>query len=924
MARSIGVNGSNGGTTEIARGSSYFEFLDVTAVTSFGAGHAITWRTDSGSYVRIGGSTVQLGFHVADVASAGGGKLVVVGTFENPATGGQDVVAQLFSATGQIIDNPFIVPTHVEGEQHYPAVASIPSGGFIVSWYDEWEGAVGVQAFNSVGEKVGDETPVSFDVGDDFAYDFASPDVGVDADGDFLVTFTGWDASGFGVRAVLYRNPTGGQLFTSEADDVDFGALTADQQEAVAFAAASGRLADIYYAFDGDDYVVLPDVADAQLVPGVTWNYAQTFNAAGGDDIVIGGNGNDKIEGGEGDDLLAGNGGNDTLSGGAGYDLADYTEATSGVTVNLAIAGVQATGGAGTDTLISIEDLDGSAYADVLTGNDVDNFIYGMGGDDTIVGGGGNDWLSGGAGNDTLDGGSGFDAASYAGASSAVTVSLAKSGPQVTGGAGTDTLLNIEDLYGSSFDDVLTGNGLGNLISGAGGNDTIDGGAGADEMYGASGNDTYIVDNAGDVVIEGAGLGTDEVRSSISYTLTANVENLRLLGTAMIDGTGNALDNTIRGNDSANVLHGLAGADKLYGNGGDDTIEGGEGDDYLYGLIGNDTLVGGAGYDRMYGGAGDDTYFVNDADDYAYEVAGEGRDRVVSSIDHQLRAEVEDLTLTGVAAIGKGNSSDNLIVGNAVANKLYGYEGNDTIDGAGGDDFLLGAEGNDTLTGGAGYDRMYGGIGNDTFVVGDLADYAYENAGEGYDTVLASINHQLRPNIEQLVLDGFSDLRGYGNALDNMMIGNSGNNLLYGKDGADTIRAGLGNDILYGENGTDYLYGGSGLDRFYGGAGADLFAFENLDFAGMGSGTADRIHDFSHAQGDRISLELVDANSNVGFDQAFTFVGSAAFSNVAGQLRYQQISGNTYVQGDTDGDGKADFWIRIDGLHALAATDFIL
>ncbi|QNN64827.1 calcium-binding protein [Sphingomonas rhizophila] len=383
-------------------------------------------------------------------------------------------------------------------------------------------------------------------------------------------------------------------------------------------------------------------------------------------------------------------------------------------------------------------------------------------------------------------------------------------------------------------------------------------------------------------------------------------------------------DKTLSGTGENDWLSGGYGADILDGLAGDDQLFGSRGDDRLIGRAGNDALTGGAGYDRMYGGTGDDTYFVNDADDYAYELVGEGRDHVVSSVDHQLRVNVEDLTLTGAASIGKGNVSDNVIVGSAAANKLYGYAGDDTLSGAEGDDVLLGAEGNDTLTGGAGYDRMYGGIGNDTFVVGDLADYAYENLGEGYDTVFTSINHQLRPNIEQLVLDGFSDLRGYGNALDNMMIGNSGNNLLYGKDGADTIRAGLGNDILYGENGTDYLYGGSGLDRFYGGAGADLFAFENLDFAGMGSGTADRIHDFSHAQGDRISLELVDANSNVGFDQAFTFVGSAAFSNVAGQLRYQQISGNTYVQGDTDGDGKADFWIRIDGLHALAATDFIL
>ena len=121
-------------------------------------------------------------------------------------------------------------------------------------------------------------------------------------------------------------------------------------------------------------------------------------------------------------------------------------------------------------------------------------------------------------------------------------------------------------------------------------------------------------------------------------------------------------------------------------------------------------------------------------------------------IDHTLRAEVENLVLTGSALIGKGNASDNGITGNSGANRLYGYEGNDTLDGAGGDDYLLGGEGNDTLTGGAGYDRMYGGIGDDSYIVTDASDYAYENAGEGTDRVIASINHTLRANIEELEL----------------------------------------------------------------------------------------------------------------------------------------------------------------------------
>jgi Ca2+-binding RTX toxin-like protein len=133
-----------------------------------------------------------------------------------------------------------------------------------------------------------------------------------------------------------------------------------------------------------------------------------------------------------------------------------------------------------------------------------------------------------------------------------------------------------------------------------------------------------------------------------------------------------------------------------------------------------------------------------------------------------------------------------------------------------------------------------------------------------------------------------------------------------------------GNDILYGENGNDQLDGGSGLDRFYGGSGADQFIFNNGDFAGLTSSTADRIHDFSQAESDIIRLDGVDANSGLAGDQGFAFIGSGAFSHTAGELRYAQISGNTYVQGDTDGDGQADFWIRLDGLHSLVTSDFVL
>lgn len=134
---------------------------------------------------------------------------------------------------------------------------------------------------------------------------------------------------------------------------------------------------------------------------------------------------------------------------------------------------------------------------------------------------------------------------------------------------------------------------------------------------------------------------------------------------------------------------------------------------------------------------------------------------------------------------------------------------------------------------------------------------------------------------------------------------------------------GIGVDTLYGEAGADIIIGGSGIDQLFGGSGADTFTYSAVSDTGATTATADRIRDFSQAQFDRIDLSAIDAIAG-GSDNGFSFIGTTAFCNVAGQLRYQQIGGATYVQGDIDGNDIADFVIRVDGIVALTEADFSL
>jgi Ca2+-binding RTX toxin-like protein len=375
---------------------------------------------------------------------------------------------------------------------------------------------------------------------------------------------------------------------------------------------------------------------------------SETIDAAdgvtNGADFILGYAGNDRIFGLGGDDWLYGMAGADHLDGGAGTDEAAYNDSHVGVTVSL-LSGTGSGGTAQGDTLVNIENLNGSEHADILLGNDLANVLRGLGGNDTLKGGGGADTLYGYDGNDTLK-----------------------------GGGGADT------LYGDG--------GFGD-----GGNDTLQGGGGADHLDGGSGTDEADYSDSASGVTVSLLSGTGFGGTAEGDTLTS-IENL----------SGSGYADTLYGNNAVNVLRGMDGADTLKGFGGSDTLWGGDGSDSLYGMDGadtlrgengNDHLDGGAGTDTMIGGLGNDTYIVDNAGDSVTESGGQGIDVVRTSVSWTMTAgaDIETLRTTndaGVAAINlTGNASGNVIRGNNGNNVIAGGAGNDELTGLGGQDSFL-------------------------------------------------------------------------------------------------------------------------------------------------------------------------------------------------------------------------------------------
>jgi Ca2+-binding RTX toxin-like protein len=442
--------------------------------------------------------------------------------------------------------------------------------------------------------------------------------------------------------------------------------------------------------------------------------------------------------------------------------------------------------------------------------------------------------------------------------------------------------------------------------------------------------------------------------------------------------SGTAGNDIISGSSNDDDILGRDGSDTLYGNSGDDNVIDNDGQnpdmstDSLYGGGGDDFIY--AGYlDNADGGSGFDALILR------LDYAPGGISVDFSGLWSGGTYVIDGKTITNFEQLwwATGTQYDDLMITGSVAgynSELTGLGGNDLLGGGAGNDILQGDRYYLTIiTNDIYYDEMVGGSGNDA-LGGGIGDYFDGGSGTdklGFDAGLSGSGVTLdfvtllstgsdvilgssMTGIEDIwwvygsnyddVIDTSYDSSGTtlgGRDGDDILVTGSGSNQLYGGAGSDTLFAGSGNDDLYGEDGDDVLhgelsndsiyggagndaiYGGSGLDNMRGEDGADIFYFAPGDIPSAISSNSDRIFDFSSVQGDKIDLAAIDAIVG-GSDNAFAFIGNAAFTNVAGQLRYASSGGSTAIYGDTNGDGAADFAIRLDGTHTLAASDFIL
>lgn len=654
---------------------------------------------------------------------------------------------------------------------------------------------------------------------------------------------------------------------------------------------------------------------------------ALNLNATGnaGNNSITGNAGNNVIDGGAGADNMQGGGGDDTYTVDNTGDVTSENANEGSDTVNATVSHTIGN---------NIENL--NLLADGLTGtgngsnNTITGFslgastLNGLGGDDNLIGGTGNDVLDGGAGADFMvgfngnntffvDQAGGLGVGDYAdnnGGNAAGSVVNSTISWDLSDGNASVNINNL-NLIGNGNNLVAMGTGGANALNNntTGANTvTLNGGMGADTMVNNNATlgatTVFIVDNGGDTVT-GAANATDNIQSSVTFAMGADQDNLTLTGGNAINGTGNALGNTITGNSNDNVLNGGLGPDILIGlggndyyvidqvgetvteaaGGGNDTVElngasGGftytlasevengiiaAGPDSSFTLNGNSlnntltnlntssivTLNGGLGSDTLIGANVNETFVVDNVGDSVTGGGGAG-DIILASTSWDLTVNttgVNHLTLVAGAPLAVN------ALGNANANNLTGNENANQIDGRGG------------------ADNMAGGGGDDTYFVDDAGDIVTEAASnEGHDTVNSSITYTLGIFVEDLVLTGITNINGTGNDRNNSITGNSGNNIIDG-----------------GAN------GGIGFDRLTGGSGDDYYNSRNFtdiitEVVGEGTDTIEFFH-FQHTTaGYTLAANVEHGILNAtALDQDLT--GNALSNNLTGNASDNVLNG---------------------------------
>lgn len=625
---------------------------------------------------------------------------------------------------------------------------------------------------------------------------------------------------------------------------------------------------------------------------------------------LTGGEGNDTLKGTQSLDVIYGRGGNDFIDGMSGNDYLE-TGPGDGSTYGrdgddvIVVGGIKSGGG-----FFEYEEKQARHSIDAGAGDDhvlqvsnlsSDSKIRGGAGQDTIVfsGNGTNDldvddykgiagfehWVFDEYNFYSIYYGSGFDLdatdlavshnigmgkwvylsdQNFEGTDGFITINYRSGGTY----EGMDARLNLIDASAvkvGRVSVVLSEKSYGHVsVRGGAGSDTFVGGVHADLFEGSGGNDSFDGGDGSDTAIFSGNL-SNYVVTEITYN-TFSVKDLR-----GIEGTDTLIDvNVLRfaDGDVPIVIRGLT----IIGDSSDEQFSGGQYADHLDGAAGNDTLNGGGGHDLVYGGIGNDTLNGQAGDDFLK--GGEGNDR------------------------------------------LYGQDGNDDVDAGAGNDFIVGGDGrgDDIYRGGSGTDTVTYTSSVKSAVIVDLAKGTASGAEIGNDK-LSGVENILGGNQGDRITGSMS-----GNSLNGM----GGNDVLMGGGGNDTISGGTGADKILAGAGNDKLYGGSGADDLYGGSGKDVFVFKSKADLTNSKTATDTIFDFSRTQGDKIDFTSIDANTTKSGNQAFTFIKSEGFSDKAGELRYVKKASDTYVYGDTDGNGKANFVLHFDDALKLTKADFLL